>query len=75
MGEPEAMNGLRDGQTGEKVRVYLIRIDIGRFLYSALAGVYHEMYQHVFDYDEEYAFYDDLLTECGCWKILEIGWR
>ncbi len=42
-------------------------------LYSALANVYHEMYQHNFDYDKEYNFYDSILKQNNCNKILEIG--
>ncbi len=42
-------------------------------LYSTLAGVYHEMYQHVFDYDKEYDFYDSILKKNNCTTILEIG--
>ena len=42
-------------------------------LYSTLAQVYHEMYQHVFDYDKEYDFYNAILKRNICNKILEIG--
>jgi len=42
-------------------------------LYSTLAEIYHEMYQHVFDYDKEFLFYDSLLKSNKCRKILEIG--
>ena len=42
-------------------------------LYSALANVYHEMYQHIFDYDKEYNFYDAILKSNNCHKILEVG--
>ncbi len=42
-------------------------------LYSTLANIYHEMYQHVFDYDKEYEFYDTILKKHNCNKILEIG--
>jgi SAM-dependent methyltransferase len=42
-------------------------------LYSALATIYHEMYQHVFDYDKEFDFYDRLLKSNSCNKILEVG--
>jgi SAM-dependent methyltransferase len=42
-------------------------------LYSTLAGIYHEMYQHIFDYDKEFGFYDSLLQRNHCRKILEIG--
>ena len=42
-------------------------------LYSSLAEIYHEMYQHIFDYDKEFTFYDSLLRENNCSKILEVG--
>ena len=42
-------------------------------LYSTLAEIYHEMYQHVFDYDKEFHFYDTLLKRNNSHKILEIG--
>ena len=42
-------------------------------LYSTLANIYHEMYQHVFDYDIEYGFYGHSLEKYNCKKILEIG--
>ncbi|HLN74112.1 MAG: class I SAM-dependent DNA methyltransferase [Methylococcaceae bacterium] len=42
-------------------------------LYSSLAGIYHEMYQNIFDYDKEFQFYDVLLKKHGCTSILEIG--
>ena len=42
-------------------------------LYSTLANVYHEMYQHVFDYDKEYSFYDSILKKNNCHSILEVG--
>src|SRR4030042_6816681 len=42
-------------------------------LYSALASIYHEMYQHIFDYDREFVFYDSLLKSQNCKKILEVG--
>ncbi|MFZ4522061.1 MAG: class I SAM-dependent DNA methyltransferase [Bacteroidales bacterium] len=42
-------------------------------LYSTLANVYHEMYEHIFDYDKEFQFYNALLKEHHCHKILEIG--
>lgn len=42
-------------------------------LYSKLATVYHEMYQHVFDYDKEYSFYDSILKRNNCLSILEVG--
>ncbi|MCX6222701.1 MAG: class I SAM-dependent methyltransferase [Bacteroidia bacterium] len=42
-------------------------------LYSTLANIYHEMYQHIFDYDKEFEFYDSILKKYNCHKILEIG--
>jgi len=42
-------------------------------LYSELAQVYHEMYQAIFDYDEEFKFFDVILKEYKCNKILELG--
>jgi len=42
-------------------------------LYSTLATVYHEMYQHVFDYDKEFSFYDTILKKNNCKSVLEIG--
>jgi SAM-dependent methyltransferase len=42
-------------------------------LYSTLATVYHEMYQHIFDYEAEFNFYDALLSGYHCHTILEIG--
>ena len=42
-------------------------------LYSTLAEIYHEMYQHIFDYDADFQFYDSLLRANNCQRILEIG--
>jgi SAM-dependent methyltransferase len=42
-------------------------------LYSTLAEIYHEMYQHIFDYDQEFHFYDSILKSNNYQKILEIG--
>ena len=42
-------------------------------LYSTLAEIYHEMYQHVFDYDTEFHCYDAYLKANKSQKILEIG--
>ncbi len=42
-------------------------------LYSTLAGIYHEMYQHIFDYDKEFEFYHRLLKSGNSNHILEIG--
>lgn len=42
-------------------------------LYSQLARVYHEMYLSIFDYQEEFRFYDGLLKKHGGRSVLEIG--
>jgi len=42
-------------------------------LYSTLANIYHQMYQHIFDYDKEFGFYDAILKQTNCQKILEVG--
>lgn len=42
-------------------------------LYSTLASIYHEMYKTIFNYDEEFHFYDTILKKHGCNSILEIG--
>lgn len=42
-------------------------------LYTKLATVYHEMYQHIFDYDKEFRFYDSILKSNNCHSILEVG--
>lgn len=42
-------------------------------LYTTLAVIYHKMYQHVFDYDIEFSFYDSILKKNNCNKILEVG--
>ena len=42
-------------------------------LYSTLAEIYHEMYQHIFDYDADFQFYDSLLRANNSQRILEIG--
>jgi SAM-dependent methyltransferase len=42
-------------------------------LYSELARVYHEMYGSIFNYDQEFRFYDRLLKKYGCRSVLEIG--
>jgi SAM-dependent methyltransferase len=42
-------------------------------LYSTLANIYHEMYQHIFDYDKEFGFYDTILKRNNSQKILEVG--
>jgi len=42
-------------------------------LYSTLAEIYHMMYRNIFDYDQEFNFYDSILAVNQCHKILEIG--
>lgn len=42
-------------------------------LYSTLANIYHQMYQHIFDYDKEFRFYDAILKRNNCNTILEVG--
>jgi SAM-dependent methyltransferase len=42
-------------------------------LYSALANIYHEMYQHIFNYDDEFRFYNSILKKNNCTSVLEIG--
>ena len=42
-------------------------------LHSTLAEIYHELYQHVFDYEKEFHFYDTILKTNNCYKILEVG--
>ena len=42
-------------------------------LYTSLANVYHEIYQTLFDYDEEFSFYDHHLKTNGVKSVLEIG--
>ncbi|QSB25987.1 class I SAM-dependent methyltransferase [Flavobacterium sp. CLA17] len=38
-----------------------------------MAAIYDAMYQTFVNYDEEYAFYNNLIQENGCSSILEIG--
>lgn len=38
-----------------------------------MAAIYDAMYQTFVNYDEEYAFYNDLIQENNCFSILEIG--
>jgi SAM-dependent methyltransferase len=40
-------------------------------LYSELAGVYHEMYGSIFDYEKEFRLYDGLLKKYRCRSVLE----
>lgn len=42
-------------------------------LYTSLAQVYHEIYQSLFDYDEEFVFYDKHFKANQIKSILEIG--
>ncbi len=42
-------------------------------LYTNLANVYHEIYQTLFDYDEEFKFYDKYLRENQITGVVEIG--
>jgi SAM-dependent methyltransferase len=42
-------------------------------LYHELAEVYHEMYQHLFDYGQEFAFYRGVLDRFGAKKLIEFG--
>jgi SAM-dependent methyltransferase len=38
-----------------------------------LAEIYHQMYQHIFDYEKEFGFYDSILKTNHCNTILEVG--
>ncbi len=42
-------------------------------IYKSLAWVYHEMYQHLFDYDQEFAFYETILKQHNAKSVLELG--
>lgn len=42
-------------------------------LYSELAQVYHEMYKSIFDYEQEFLFYEGFLKKYKSRDILEIG--
>jgi SAM-dependent methyltransferase len=42
-------------------------------LYTSLARVYHEIYQTLFNYDEEFAFYDKQLKANQVKTVVEIG--
>jgi SAM-dependent methyltransferase len=42
-------------------------------LYTNLANVYHEIYQTLFNYDEEFEFYDEHLKANKIESIIEIG--
>lgn len=42
-------------------------------LYTDLAAHYHAMYQHIFDYNAEFATFDALLRAHNAHRVLEIG--
>ena len=42
-------------------------------LYTSLAHIYHSMYQGLFDYDEEYQFYDRELSALPDNNVIEFG--
>lgn len=42
-------------------------------LYTSLAKVYHEIYQSLFNYDDEFAFYDTYLKKNKVKSVVEIG--
>ncbi|NNM17528.1 MAG: class I SAM-dependent methyltransferase, partial [Croceitalea sp.] len=42
-------------------------------LYNRLAKVYEAMYQSFIDYEQEYQFYNKILTTYGINNVLEIG--
>ncbi|QEE18099.1 class I SAM-dependent methyltransferase [Promethearchaeum syntrophicum] len=42
-------------------------------LYSKLARAYHEMYQTIFDYDQDFQIYDTFLKKYNGKKVLELG--
>lgn len=42
-------------------------------LYTSLANVYHEIYQTLFYYDEEFKFYDEHLRNNVIKSVLELG--
>ncbi|MGB1243720.1 MAG: class I SAM-dependent DNA methyltransferase, partial [Chitinophagales bacterium] len=42
-------------------------------LYKDLSKVYHKMYQNLFNYDKEFAFYHPILTQFSVKKIVEFG--
>ncbi|MCE7742663.1 MAG: class I SAM-dependent methyltransferase [Candidatus Heimdallarchaeota archaeon] len=42
-------------------------------IYSEYARAYHEMYQSIFDYEEEFKIYDKYLSKIKAKKILELG--
>ncbi|KUO69314.1 MAG: hypothetical protein APF77_16105 [Clostridia bacterium BRH_c25] len=42
-------------------------------LYYELARMYHEMYQSIFNYHEEFKLHDRIFKEYGCCKVLEVG--
>ncbi len=42
-------------------------------LYKNLSVVYHQMYQQLFDYDDEFMFYNNTLNKFNCTKVIEYG--
>ena len=42
-------------------------------IYSEYAKAYHEMYQSIFDYEEDFKIYDKYLSKIKAKKILELG--
>ena len=42
-------------------------------IYSEYARAYHEMYQSIFDYENEFEMYDKYLSKIKAKKILELG--
>lgn len=42
-------------------------------LYNDLSEVYEAMYQSFINYDEEYAFYSQILSKYNCQSVVEIG--
>jgi len=42
-------------------------------LYKDLSTIYHEMYQNLFDYDKEFAFYHSTLAQFAVNKVIEFG--
>lgn len=42
-------------------------------LYTTLARVYHEIYPYIFDYENEFDFYNSVFQKFHCHKILEIA--
>ena len=42
-------------------------------IYNTLAQVYHEMYQSLFDYDDEFKFYASVLENHNAKSVIEFG--